>query len=69
MDQSDAGSVGVFPRWTNQTQEACVYSHEGKEKVFRVDAALPLPRTSVAGSEIGLDTDIPTMDQSDVGSV
>eukprot|EP00976_Prorocentrum_cordatum_P070176 1179824-Prorocentrum_minimum.AAC.2 len=28
MDQSDAGSVGIFPRWTNQAQEAWVYSHE-----------------------------------------
>eukprot|EP00959_Pyramimonas_sp_CCMP1952_P342914 7183823-Pyramimonas_sp.AAC.1 len=27
--QSDAGSVGIFPRWTNQTQEAWVYSHDG----------------------------------------
>eukprot|EP00959_Pyramimonas_sp_CCMP1952_P267396 5591159-Pyramimonas_sp.AAC.1 len=22
MDQSDAGSAGIFSRWTNQTQEA-----------------------------------------------
>eukprot|EP00959_Pyramimonas_sp_CCMP1952_P396652 8310756-Pyramimonas_sp.AAC.1 len=26
-DQSDAGSVGIFSRRTNQTQEAWVYSH------------------------------------------
>eukprot|EP00976_Prorocentrum_cordatum_P087914 1187099-Prorocentrum_minimum.AAC.1 len=29
MDQSDAGSVGIFSRRTNQTQEAWVYSHDG----------------------------------------
>eukprot|EP00976_Prorocentrum_cordatum_P084313 1185607-Prorocentrum_minimum.AAC.1 len=29
MDQSDAKSVGIFLRWTNQTQEAWVYSHDG----------------------------------------
>eukprot|EP00959_Pyramimonas_sp_CCMP1952_P443616 9287115-Pyramimonas_sp.AAC.1 len=29
MDQSDAGSVGIFSLWTNQTQEAWVYSHYG----------------------------------------
>eukprot|EP00976_Prorocentrum_cordatum_P041101 834337-Prorocentrum_minimum.AAC.1 len=29
MDQSDAGSMGIFPRWTNQTQEARGYSHDG----------------------------------------
>eukprot|EP00959_Pyramimonas_sp_CCMP1952_P274416 5736181-Pyramimonas_sp.AAC.1 len=29
MDQSDAGSMGIFPRWTNQTQEVWVYSHDG----------------------------------------
>eukprot|EP00976_Prorocentrum_cordatum_P083890 1185423-Prorocentrum_minimum.AAC.3 len=29
MDQSDAGSVGIFPQWTNRTQEAWVYSHTG----------------------------------------
>eukprot|EP00976_Prorocentrum_cordatum_P004928 96904-Prorocentrum_minimum.AAC.1 len=29
MDQSDAGSVGIFPRRTNQTHEAWVYSHDG----------------------------------------
>eukprot|EP00976_Prorocentrum_cordatum_P112760 1195588-Prorocentrum_minimum.AAC.3 len=29
MDQSDAGSAGIFSRWTNQTQEARVYSHDG----------------------------------------
>eukprot|EP00976_Prorocentrum_cordatum_P059543 1175544-Prorocentrum_minimum.AAC.2 len=29
MDQSDAGSVGIFSRWTNQMQEAWVYSHDG----------------------------------------
>eukprot|EP00959_Pyramimonas_sp_CCMP1952_P283299 5922137-Pyramimonas_sp.AAC.1 len=28
-DQSDAGSVGIFSRRTNQTQEACVCSHDG----------------------------------------
>eukprot|EP00959_Pyramimonas_sp_CCMP1952_P366225 7670168-Pyramimonas_sp.AAC.1 len=27
--QSDAGSVGIFQRWTNQTQEAWVCSHGG----------------------------------------
>eukprot|EP00959_Pyramimonas_sp_CCMP1952_P122454 2559986-Pyramimonas_sp.AAC.1 len=27
-DQSDAGSVGIFSRRTNQTQEAWVYSHD-----------------------------------------
>eukprot|EP00976_Prorocentrum_cordatum_P114659 1195879-Prorocentrum_minimum.AAC.2 len=29
MDQSDAGSTSIFSRWTNQTQEARVYSHDG----------------------------------------
>eukprot|EP00959_Pyramimonas_sp_CCMP1952_P318046 6655567-Pyramimonas_sp.AAC.1 len=29
MDQSDTGSMGIFPQWTNQTQEAWVYSHDG----------------------------------------
>eukprot|EP00959_Pyramimonas_sp_CCMP1952_P144118 3017009-Pyramimonas_sp.AAC.1 len=29
MDQSDAGSTGIFSRWTNLTQEARVYSHDG----------------------------------------
>eukprot|EP00976_Prorocentrum_cordatum_P073505 1181122-Prorocentrum_minimum.AAC.1 len=34
MDQSDAGSAGMFSRWTSQTQEARtqevrVYSHDG----------------------------------------
>eukprot|EP00959_Pyramimonas_sp_CCMP1952_P359914 7535893-Pyramimonas_sp.AAC.1 len=31
MDQSDAGSAaaGIFSRWTNQMQEARVYSHDG----------------------------------------
>eukprot|EP00959_Pyramimonas_sp_CCMP1952_P466496 9490044-Pyramimonas_sp.AAC.1 len=29
MDQSDAGSMGIFSRWTNHTQEAWVYSHDG----------------------------------------
>eukprot|EP00976_Prorocentrum_cordatum_P108079 1194768-Prorocentrum_minimum.AAC.1 len=29
VDQSDAGSVGIFSRWTNQTHEAWVYSHCG----------------------------------------
>eukprot|EP00976_Prorocentrum_cordatum_P043609 882349-Prorocentrum_minimum.AAC.1 len=29
MDQSDAGSAGIFSRWTNQTQDARVYSHDG----------------------------------------
>eukprot|EP00976_Prorocentrum_cordatum_P067487 1178767-Prorocentrum_minimum.AAC.1 len=28
-NQSDAGSMGIFSRWTNQTQEARVYSHDG----------------------------------------
>eukprot|EP00976_Prorocentrum_cordatum_P106418 1194445-Prorocentrum_minimum.AAC.1 len=28
-DQSDAGSVGIFSRRTNQTPEAWVYSHDG----------------------------------------
>eukprot|EP00976_Prorocentrum_cordatum_P037585 763727-Prorocentrum_minimum.AAC.6 len=28
-DRSDAGSVGIFSRGTNQTQEAWAYSHEG----------------------------------------
>eukprot|EP00959_Pyramimonas_sp_CCMP1952_P411291 8618420-Pyramimonas_sp.AAC.1 len=27
MDQSDAGSAGIFSRWTNRTLEARVYSH------------------------------------------
>eukprot|EP00959_Pyramimonas_sp_CCMP1952_P427454 8952376-Pyramimonas_sp.AAC.1 len=29
MDQSDAGIAGIFSRWTNQTQETRVYSHDG----------------------------------------
>eukprot|EP00959_Pyramimonas_sp_CCMP1952_P129564 2709358-Pyramimonas_sp.AAC.1 len=29
MDQSYAGSMGIFPQWTNQTQEAWIYSHDG----------------------------------------
>eukprot|EP00959_Pyramimonas_sp_CCMP1952_P017271 366685-Pyramimonas_sp.AAC.1 len=29
MDQSDAGSMGRFPRWTDHMQEAWVYSHDG----------------------------------------
>eukprot|EP00959_Pyramimonas_sp_CCMP1952_P311324 6515414-Pyramimonas_sp.AAC.1 len=28
-DQSDAGSAGIFSRWSNQTQEVWVYSHRG----------------------------------------
>eukprot|EP00959_Pyramimonas_sp_CCMP1952_P073247 1531145-Pyramimonas_sp.AAC.1 len=28
-DQSDAGNVGIFSRWTNQMQEMQVYSHDG----------------------------------------
>eukprot|EP00959_Pyramimonas_sp_CCMP1952_P274068 5728787-Pyramimonas_sp.AAC.1 len=28
MDQSDQGGVGIFSRWTNQTQEATVSSDE-----------------------------------------
>eukprot|EP00976_Prorocentrum_cordatum_P043379 878371-Prorocentrum_minimum.AAC.1 len=30
MDQSDSGSVGIFARWTHQTQITWVYSHDGK---------------------------------------
>eukprot|EP00976_Prorocentrum_cordatum_P106402 1194441-Prorocentrum_minimum.AAC.2 len=29
MDQSDAESVGIFSQWTNQTQKAWAYSHDG----------------------------------------
>eukprot|EP00976_Prorocentrum_cordatum_P061358 1176272-Prorocentrum_minimum.AAC.7 len=29
MDQSNSGSAGIFPRWTNQTQEVRVYSQDG----------------------------------------
>ena len=29
LDQSDAGSEGIFSWRTNRTQEARVYSHEG----------------------------------------
>eukprot|EP00959_Pyramimonas_sp_CCMP1952_P189538 3964675-Pyramimonas_sp.AAC.2 len=29
MDQSDAGSAGIFSQWTNQMREARVYSHSG----------------------------------------
>eukprot|EP00976_Prorocentrum_cordatum_P053263 1074661-Prorocentrum_minimum.AAC.1 len=29
MDQSAAGSAGIFSRWTNQTQEPRAYSHNG----------------------------------------
>eukprot|EP00959_Pyramimonas_sp_CCMP1952_P082373 1721140-Pyramimonas_sp.AAC.1 len=29
MDQSDAGSAGIFSRCTNKAQEARVYSHDG----------------------------------------
>eukprot|EP00959_Pyramimonas_sp_CCMP1952_P299622 6266949-Pyramimonas_sp.AAC.1 len=32
-DQSDAGSAGVFSRWTNQTQEARVYAHDRDQSV------------------------------------
>eukprot|EP00959_Pyramimonas_sp_CCMP1952_P204314 4273005-Pyramimonas_sp.AAC.1 len=29
MDPSDAGCAGIFSRWTNRTQDARVYSHDG----------------------------------------
>eukprot|EP00976_Prorocentrum_cordatum_P068418 1179125-Prorocentrum_minimum.AAC.2 len=32
-DQSNAGSVGIFSRRTNQTQEVWVYSHDGPIKL------------------------------------
>eukprot|EP00959_Pyramimonas_sp_CCMP1952_P081079 1694015-Pyramimonas_sp.AAC.1 len=28
MDQSDTASGGIFSRWTNQTQQVGVYSHD-----------------------------------------
>eukprot|EP00959_Pyramimonas_sp_CCMP1952_P075235 1572307-Pyramimonas_sp.AAC.1 len=44
MDQSDAGSVGIFPHWTNQTQEAWVYSHDGPiKRTLSCGLLLPLP--------------------------
>eukprot|EP00959_Pyramimonas_sp_CCMP1952_P408328 8557750-Pyramimonas_sp.AAC.1 len=30
MDKSYTGSAGIFSRWTNQTEEAQVYSAPGK---------------------------------------
>eukprot|EP00976_Prorocentrum_cordatum_P028375 575435-Prorocentrum_minimum.AAC.1 len=40
MNQSDAGSAGIcFSRWTNQTQEARTYSHDGP-------IGRPLPETT-----------------------
>eukprot|EP00959_Pyramimonas_sp_CCMP1952_P157775 3299212-Pyramimonas_sp.AAC.1 len=39
MDQADAGSMGIFSRRTNQTQEAWGYSHDG-----------PIRRTAPAGA-------------------
>eukprot|EP00976_Prorocentrum_cordatum_P048531 979737-Prorocentrum_minimum.AAC.1 len=37
-DQSDAGSVGIFSRKTNQTQEAWVYSHDGPGAALRASS-------------------------------
>eukprot|EP00976_Prorocentrum_cordatum_P033845 688894-Prorocentrum_minimum.AAC.1 len=32
MDQTDAGSAGIFSQRTKQTQEARVYSHDGPNR-------------------------------------
>eukprot|EP00976_Prorocentrum_cordatum_P096502 1190596-Prorocentrum_minimum.AAC.1 len=43
MDQSDAGGMGIFPRWTNQTHHLLVVQVEVVEpEVVHVVAAVPL---------------------------
>eukprot|EP00959_Pyramimonas_sp_CCMP1952_P300640 6288582-Pyramimonas_sp.AAC.1 len=49
-DQSDAGSAGIFSRWTDRTQEAWVYSHDGPIRRGRTPAVL------LRGSRGGLPT-------------
>eukprot|EP00959_Pyramimonas_sp_CCMP1952_P082395 1721613-Pyramimonas_sp.AAC.1 len=49
MDQSDAGSVGIFPHWTNRTQEVWVYSHDGPIRC-RKRGFIPTMDQSDAGS-------------------
>eukprot|EP00959_Pyramimonas_sp_CCMP1952_P429082 8986680-Pyramimonas_sp.AAC.1 len=33
MDPSNAGRMGIFPRWTNRKQDTWVYSHDGPIKI------------------------------------
>eukprot|EP00959_Pyramimonas_sp_CCMP1952_P135934 2843819-Pyramimonas_sp.AAC.2 len=47
MDQSDAGSLGIFSRWTNQMQEAWVYSHDGPIRCGRRGYILTSPQTAL----------------------
>eukprot|EP00959_Pyramimonas_sp_CCMP1952_P121556 2541705-Pyramimonas_sp.AAC.1 len=47
MDRSDAGSAGIFSRWTNQTQVARVRSPSGPKKKI-----LPCHRVASVGSEV-----------------
>eukprot|EP00976_Prorocentrum_cordatum_P102538 1193093-Prorocentrum_minimum.AAC.2 len=48
MDPSGAGCVGIFPRWTNQTQDAWVYSHDGPIRC-RMRGYIPTVDQSDAG--------------------
>eukprot|EP00959_Pyramimonas_sp_CCMP1952_P235048 4911690-Pyramimonas_sp.AAC.1 len=43
MDQSDAGSAGIFSRWTHPTQEAQVNSPAAVDGVAEDHRALPRP--------------------------
>eukprot|EP00976_Prorocentrum_cordatum_P020876 424206-Prorocentrum_minimum.AAC.1 len=40
MDQSDAGRTGIFSRWTNRTQDARVYPHDGPITTWELRVAL-----------------------------
>eukprot|EP00976_Prorocentrum_cordatum_P091740 1188645-Prorocentrum_minimum.AAC.1 len=64
MDQSDSGSAGVFTRWTNQIQEARVYSHDGPIR-FRKRGYIHSHDGPIRFRKRGY---IHTMDQSDSGS-
>eukprot|EP00959_Pyramimonas_sp_CCMP1952_P393443 8243852-Pyramimonas_sp.AAC.2 len=58
MDQSDVGSEGIFLRWTNQTQEAQVCSHDEPIR-HRKRGYIPMMGQSDAGSRNALPPHLP----------
>eukprot|EP00976_Prorocentrum_cordatum_P076906 1182476-Prorocentrum_minimum.AAC.5 len=52
MDQSDAESAGIFSRWTNQTQEACAYSHDGQIRRGQRGRVLAMDRSDARSTGI-----------------
>eukprot|EP00976_Prorocentrum_cordatum_P006824 137157-Prorocentrum_minimum.AAC.1 len=56
-DQLDAGSVGIFLRWTNQTQEAWVYSHDGPIGRRKRGYVLTMDQSDVESAGIFLPAD------------